>query len=139
MSYWFGWLVVFQIFQWLLCCWVQILTHFLPDPTTSSRQYLSSQTDYSYKWGSIIKRKEHALQRSTIQCISFPNNSRMVFKIFQTFCADFILWSWSLRLCCNTMSKILQKFGGRLLRRESILNFNGFAVGQVSDREPVKI
>ena len=46
----------------ILCSWAQILARFIPDPTTSSRQYLSSQTGYVYKWGTIVKQKKHTLQ-----------------------------------------------------------------------------
>ena len=85
------------------------IEHFLPDPTTFERQFLSSETGYGCKWGSIIKQKEHTLQWYTIHLIS--NNSRnMVSKIFQTFVADFILYYYLCVYkkkcnCCLSCSK----------------------------------
>ncbi len=60
------------------CVVIADLAHLLPDPTTSERKYLSSETDYGHKRGSIVKQKEHALQWYAIQYTSFPNNSRNI-------------------------------------------------------------
>ncbi len=52
-------------FQSGLCCYRADTLN----PTTSSeRQYLCSETGYGYKWGTIVKQKEHVLQRYAIFC-----------------------------------------------------------------------
>ncbi len=94
-------------FQSGLCCCSADLAHLLRDPTTSERQYLSSDTGYGYKWGSIVKQKEYALQWYTIQYTSFPNNSRNGWfpKYFEHFVLTLVTLS---SLCHQKLSPIVK-------------------------------
>ena len=82
--------------------WAQLnLAHFLSDLPPPKGNVSALKTVNGYKWGSIVKQKEHASQWYKIQFTSFPNNSRnyVVSKIFRTFCADFIsLWFYVILL-----------------------------------------
>ena len=74
LGYWFSWMAVF-LPKWIVMFFSD-LAHLLPDPTTSERQYLSSETGHGCKWGSIVKQKQPAFQWNIMQYTSYPNNSR---------------------------------------------------------------
>ena len=82
MPYWFGWMAVF------LPKWIVLLRpdfpHFLADPTTSCRQYLSSKI--------LAIRTHFAMVHNTILLISkYKLQKYMISKIFQTFCGNYSL------------------------------------------------